>query len=326
MYCSLVISDTAPPKLKKEHDKEVDTPQGDAVRHDRVYSNVVILPVLTAEPTHIYHRPANRTVVASSADYVDHVLPKPTRGKPSSKSIKSKPDLQSSISVTIINPDLSEIVAELENAPDLKVSAYENVAEDEELEELPRFRPRVSSYDTEQVAISVANIRKKKISQDLELLRLLHEQNLGIDVFNELREKVPKKMPSPGVTEENTSSVVSNAELDFGQQLNDEGPIYAEPDKPKTSNVNRSNAENLLSKFNVGDFLIRQNKGTTIISVKVHNKIKHIKLDVQKEYIKVGKESFLNISELIQFYREQSPVSQTVSSVFLQNEIRFKQN
>ena len=51
------------------------------------------------------------------------------------------------------------------------------------------------------------------------------------------------------------------------------------------------------------------------------SRIKHIKIEFNKECVKVGKETFNSMDELIVFYRERMPISMLHEPVFLAEEV-----
>ena len=53
----------------------------------------------------------------------------------------------------------------------------------------------------------------------------------------------------------------------------------------------------------------------------MHYRVKHIKLEFDKDIIKVGKESFNSLPEMIKFYQNSVPVSLVNEPVFLTQEV-----
>lgn len=51
-------------------------------------------------------------------------------------------------------------------------------------------------------------------------------------------------------------------------------------------------------------------------------RIKHFKVDEADGLVKVGKESFSSLEEMISFYQSTSPVSQHVAPVYLKEELK----
>ncbi|KAL5257063.1 hypothetical protein ACHWQZ_G012101 [Mnemiopsis leidyi] len=306
----------------------------------RLYSDVLLvgegLGEGLGEPTHVAHIPSNRlTIQPSESNYTIH---------------KFQFNREAYQDTLIIGQCLSK---------DTDKGLVTDSDSEEDLEELPRFRSRLAPVGPKAKA-SARAIRSGTLSGDeIEIMRHCHEQDYGIPLLNELRDTIPKlSITEPGNSMfyetafplntpksaavnsadpccyENTdyftrSRVALLAEEDKAgflsstivEEADEDEPIYSKPIKPKTKKISRSECEDVLEKCRVGDYMLRRNKETVILSVKVHTKVKHIKLEFDRDTVKVGKESFNSLPEMMTFYQNSVPVSLVKEPVFLAREI-----
>ncbi|XP_063694936.1 uncharacterized protein LOC134826485 [Bolinopsis microptera] len=312
----------------------------------RLYSDVLMVREQLGEPTHVTHTPMKRISVQES-NYTLHKL-------------QNENSYQDTL---LLNQCLQ---GDFNEGDSSEGDSNEGSESDEELEDLPRFRTRLSACGprAKESARAGRAIRSGTLSGDeIEILRNGHEQDHGIPMLNELRDTIPKltitepgnsmfyetafPLHTPKSTANSDNSCYENTDYftrmvipvdgDDQKRLTisvehytsvlieeegcDDDPIYSQPIKPKTKKISRSECEDILEKCNVGDFMFRRNKETTILSVKVHTKVKHIKLEFDKDSVKVGKESFNSLSEMIKFYKTSVPVSLVTEPVFLVEEI-----
>ena len=86
--------------------------------------------------------------------------------------------------------------------------------------------------------------------------------------------------------------------------------------KPQTSKLSKRNFKNCLQ-F-IADWVSTKDCSNII---NIRYRVKHIKLEFDKDSVKVGKESFNSLSEMTKFYKTSVPVSLVTEPVFLVEEI-----